>query len=403
MRGAAAVERENADRGVFVTSEITFDTYATLAPQITRLRLKSQHPICFFIHSPGGDPDAAELLLRLARVPHQSGGRCQVTTVNVGFAASAAADLLSAGDYAIAYGDSIIHVHGVRTKHSELTVELTREVEKSLSLHNEYFATKLANRMFRRLLTQALLFEVFKTVPPVSNVIAVSADPRTIWQRIHATVDDDHKKLLSDAWDRMDRVRRLVDYVEQTETVSVDALSKDGHLLKSLIDFELAALRDQKVERLLPDHVELIREDFLILKDFLDGGYWKQSIGLAHQKGHYFLKPDELDEYRLLKEREESNKYLESKATGRIFPLWYLVVSLCRLLQYGEHSFTAKDAWMFGLIDEVPGSDLPSTRLWKELRNTANTPVPSATSASSPSALQPPSSQSPPETSPKEP
>jgi ATP-dependent protease ClpP protease subunit len=148
------VQLERFKRSVFLPSEITEQTYGQLAPRIIELRNNSSEAICLYIHCYGGIASEAEQIMRLIRAPKQDGSKCGVTTVCIGVAASAAADLLSAGDYAIAYNDSIIHVHGTRGTEKEITVDNLPLVEASLRQENEYFAMKLASKMFRRFATR---------------------------------------------------------------------------------------------------------------------------------------------------------------------------------------------------------------------------------------------------------
>jgi len=42
------------------------------------------------------------------------------------------------------------------------------------------------------------------------------------------------------------------------------------------------------------------------------------------------------------------------------------MVSLCRLLQSDDFDLNPKEAYWLGLIDEVPGSDLPNLRVMFE-------------------------------------
>ena len=377
MKRRIAVEIENSKRAVFLTSDISQEAYAALVPHITRLRLASADPICLFIHSFGGDPFVAEQILRLLRAPRQDGDRCMVTTVCLGIAASAAADMLSAGDYAIAYSDSVILVHGTRSEHNEITIETLREAEEDLREDNEYFAMKLASKMFRRFATQALLLEVFKTDPPAANVIGVGADPNQILAQIKLHVQEEHRALVDCAIDRMARVKTLFEYVESKKSGAPtgDSIVSDADLLKTVVEFESGALRDRKaagelIAGFTPESVSLIGDDFVRLKNFLDGAYWQQALQFCHQKGHYFLTKEEMEAFRAIPEIENQKReeYLESKSAPKVFPLWYLVVSLCRLLQEGENMFTASDAWWFGLIDEVPGTALPSIRRWRDCR-----------------------------------
>jgi hypothetical protein len=110
------------------------------------------------------------------------------------------------------------------------------------------------------------------------------------------------------------------------------------------------------------------------------------------------LAVNEVKELRQIPETDvpARKKYLEERAAPRIFPLWYLVVSLCRLLQKGENEFTASDAWYFGLVDEVTGTNLPSLRKWRSAKQAAKKVLPQSNSSVSPSATAPPGGQSPP-------
>jgi ATP-dependent protease ClpP protease subunit len=404
------VEHENQERAVFLTSTIDIDTYERLAPEIIRLRLASSQPICLYIHSLGGTTTVAERLLRLMRSPRQDGNRCMVTTVCMGMAASAASDLLASGDYAIAYSDSVILVHGTREEPSEFTVEKLRETAEGLEEANEYFATKLASRMFRRFAAQSLLLAAYKTTPPSTSVVAVKVEPIQLLGEIRDNVQPVHQKLVDDAFDRLRRITDLVKYTQAMQTpgaTTTDQLVTDNETLKKIIDFETEALKQRRqngetITRFPQQTISAIQDDFQHLSDFLYGAYYDQSLELSREKGHYFLTENELGELRKIPhtDKEARKKFMETTATPRVFPLWYLVVSLCRLLQQGEHVFTAEDAWWFGLVDEVLGSELPSMRLFREEKRRQKqsrkkikppTTVPSTDS-------MPPAEQSPPAT-----
>src|SRR5262249_49134263 len=76
-------------------------------------------------------------------------GPCHVITAVVNQAASAAADLLSAGDYAVAYPSSTILFHGTRTTqdNTPLTVESTSAISWFLRLSNDRYAMALARKI----------------------------------------------------------------------------------------------------------------------------------------------------------------------------------------------------------------------------------------------------------------
>jgi len=65
----------------------------------------------------------------------------------------------------------------------------------------------------------------------------------------------------------------------------------------------------------------------------------EQAKELCHLKGHYFLTIDEAKELKQFGEDETTKReeYLELKTSERVFPLWYLVISLCSVWQ--ETSF----------------------------------------------------------------
>jgi hypothetical protein len=79
-------------------------------------------------------------------------------------------------------------------------------------------------------------------------------------------------------------------------------------------------------------------------------------------------------------EQGQRNNWLKEKVEHRIHPLWYFVVCLFRLLQQGEFSLTARDAYWLGIVDEVIGvSDLPTQRLIFEIQPGAPAPAPDKT------------------------
>ena len=143
--------RENPKRGVFVHTNIDNLLVNQIAPQIIGLRADGASPITVYIDSLGGSTFHAQKIIDLLETPTQDGSKCKTITVAYGFAASAAADLLALGDYAIAYPTSIIHYHGTRQRHSEITVDNIDTIATTLQHQNEQFAMRLASRMLRRL------------------------------------------------------------------------------------------------------------------------------------------------------------------------------------------------------------------------------------------------------------
>src|SRR6516225_3962752 len=145
--------RENFARSLFLTGKITQEAAYALSPRIKELRAASGDPITLYIDSPGGSSAVAEGIRFLIKAPDQDGRRCRLITVVIGTAASAAADLLALGDYAIAEPQADILYHGSRQAFEEvLTLEGATSVAANLQEANERLALRLARSSFRRII-----------------------------------------------------------------------------------------------------------------------------------------------------------------------------------------------------------------------------------------------------------
>ena len=145
--------RENFARSLFLTGKITQEAAYALNPRIKELRAASGDPITLYIDSPGGSSAVAEGIRFLIKAPDQDGRRCRLITVVIGTAASAAADLLALGDYAIAEPQADILYHGSRQAFEQLlTFEGATSVAANLQEANERLALRLARSSFRRII-----------------------------------------------------------------------------------------------------------------------------------------------------------------------------------------------------------------------------------------------------------
>ena len=137
--------RENFARSLFLTGKITQETAHALSPRIKELRAAGGDPITLYIDSPGGSSAVAEGIRFLIKAPDQDGRICRLITVVIGTAASAAADLLALGDYAIAEPQADILYHGSRQAFEQvLTFEGATSVAANLQEANERLALRLA-------------------------------------------------------------------------------------------------------------------------------------------------------------------------------------------------------------------------------------------------------------------
>jgi hypothetical protein len=92
----------NVNRSIWVRGEINKSLLEGLQPQVLDLTSRSRAPITVFIGSPGGNAAVGERIMSLLRSADQDGEpACRIIAVALSKAQSAAADLLSAGDFAI--------------------------------------------------------------------------------------------------------------------------------------------------------------------------------------------------------------------------------------------------------------------------------------------------------------
>jgi Protease subunit of ATP-dependent Clp proteases len=92
----------NPDRAIRIQGEIDKSMLARLEPQIQELTVQSRDPITLLIESSGRNTSVRDQILQLLRSRAPSDEPpCHVITIAITRAYSAAADLLSAGDFAV--------------------------------------------------------------------------------------------------------------------------------------------------------------------------------------------------------------------------------------------------------------------------------------------------------------
>jgi ATP-dependent protease ClpP protease subunit len=346
--------QENPARGVFVTTDIDNTLVNRLSPEIIKFRVESNAPICLYLDSLGGSVFHAQRLLDLIKTPTQRGYRCHMITVAVGFAASAAADLLALGDYAIAYPEAVIHYHGTRQSPDNLTLEDLSALESNLRETNERFALRLANRMFKRLVMRMI---TMSAEAPETLFNESLTNPASFFGMLKERLSQDEQGLIDKAIERQKKITKLVGFIDQSEGVQGQV-----KLLKQIIDFEVG--ESPGASQLTASKLEAIQDDFIQLDDFYNGRYRRnlEEIVLQEHAEELFLDENENEELKKIHGDEQRRAYLIEKVSPKLHPLYYLVVSLCRCLQQGEHSLTPTDAYWLGLVDEVLGSDLQCLR-----------------------------------------
>ena len=307
--------RENPERAIYLTGKIDQALVDRLTPKINELRLSSDQPITAYIDSSGGSVQHAEFIRRLVTAPNPDDRCCRLITVVTGTAASAEADFLALGNYAIAYSHTEILYHGSRQSlGSSLTFEGASTLASSLRRTNEFFAVRLARHAFPRFalrLTQ--LKGAFAQFVNSKNPIIEAAPITDLIGELRKNLRRENWRLLREALRRQRTIRDL-------------SLSVGKHLNRFKDSSKMTASKFES---------EMLR-------------------AIVNYK------------VKIHKKDDEKAQWLTERSEQKLQPLWYFMVSLCRLLQSDDFDLNPKEAYWLGLIDEVPGSDLPNLRVMFE-------------------------------------
>lgn len=364
--------RPDPERGVYLSGPITQEILDRVTPTILKLQASSRNPITLYIDSPGGETRVADTLNKLLRAGSQdSPSPCRLITVVTATAASAAADLLASGNYALAYPHSRILCHGVRQGADALTREEAILLARGLASSNEGFALELArNCIFRFIFRFVLLLQEFTTIRERENNPSLS-DSHCMTFALQDRVSGGLAGLLWDSFNQSVEIEIRDEYVaEKLSKHDIDNLPPAEFavlVLKAILDYELKLLKEKNYPPWsLAHRFGEIEEKLLLLIDKHGDHHTAMIRTLCERWGGFFLTPTEEAE---LESKDESDReeWLFSTVQKRLWPIWSFFVSLCRQLQKQDHWLSAEDAYWLGLIDEVIGrDDLSNLRLLSE-------------------------------------
>src|SRR6266550_4163735 len=345
--------RENFERSLFLTGKITQEAAYALSPRIKELRAASGDPITLYIDSPGGSSAVAEGIRFLITAPDQDGRRCRLITVVIGTAASAAADLLALGDYAIAEPQADILYHGSRQAFEQvLTFEGVTSVAANLQEANERLALRLARSSFRRIIWRVVqlkdAIEKFRDGPEALEELVEALTAKFTPRDAIAK-----QKLLQEVKTAADNYLKKRKNVAQWPTKQLEP-----ELVRAIVDYR--SRRHKEDDWLLSrTGMREVASDFNLIHDY--ASQTKDLDAQLEVYGSLFLTQAQSEEFKS-KSEEERKVYLESHAADKLEVLWYFVVSLCRLLQTKDYQLTPEEAYWLGVVDEVTGSGLQSDR-----------------------------------------
>gem|GEM_PF-2572725 len=330
-----------------------------------KLLAASRDPITIYIDSPGGDTDCAKLLLNALRASDQDRSeRCRLITVALGEASSAASDILTAGDYALAYPFSRILCHGTRIKpSSSFTKDQAAGYARYMAGQDEGFALTLArnciNRFMFRISGVWKILEASDAAGPGlfgdSDVPAASSISRELRGFLH-----DNRHVHETILDQIDiagqNAQSIFTFVGDLKTSSV--VDRKEAIRRAILNDALARTSSEEV-------IGDLESSYRLLCDFFEKHH-RDMIQTLIDRWHVDLFGQRDYQRAASVNKEELPKWAMERISGRCFSLWFLFVFFCRQLQTGDFPMTATEAYWLGLVDEVIGLDLASPRILVE-------------------------------------
>jgi hypothetical protein len=355
-----------------VQGEINQEMVYRLTPEIVRLLHQSREPITIYIDSPGGSPYSMEELLRLLGMSNQDNNEsCHLITVATALAASAAADLLSSGRYALAYPGSMIWFHGLRKQEEKpLTAEVSSSLAQQLRIRNSYYAMQLAKRIALRFMFRFVLckgeFKQIREENSGKSLSELDCFTTMLSEKLSTTA----LEVLKKAQARHKRYDDLVSHVTaKTKNFNAKSVVKiEAELIKAITDFECKTHKRDAEWSFLEQGIYDLTDDFLLLHEYVVNAHSDDFQSWCNAWYQYILSKPEVDEIHQLPEADRAEKIAEV-AYPKLRPIWSFFIALCHALQQGENSLTATDAYWLGLIDEVIGAkDLKAVRMISEFQ-----------------------------------
>jgi hypothetical protein len=234
---------------------------------------------------------------------------------------------------------------------------------------NEFFAMRLANRAFARFVLRLLLFPAeFEQYANSKPQGLDSPDIGPVARALSGKLGADKHRLVELALERQAAINALTQplrahWANLQSREALEPNQLEVEILRAILNYKASVHASEEWSLSATGLYEVVN-DFHLLHDFYFGRQTQPLARLAHMYGTFFLASCELQEYNAIpgNEGEKRLSFLKEHAQPRIRPLWYFMVSLCRLLQTADHVFSAEEAYWLGLVDEILGSKLSNER-----------------------------------------
>jgi ATP-dependent protease ClpP protease subunit len=321
----------NAARSIVIEGQLNETLLERLRPEILELTSRSREPITVFLNSSGGNPEVQREILNLLRPPRKDGSRASVITV-AAKAESAAAHLLSAGDFAIASSDSRLLYHGGRWPLSDLVDagEAGLLYARTLPTFREMAAATLAANCARR-----FMFIVSAHRPlfaSQSEKADSAADLKAFSLILRGKLSEAGQKVL-DRTTELDEAFNgvLLEFQKRLRRGRGVTIAK---LRRAMLHAAIAFVYQAEAELGWDGGLGRIADHFYCLNSYFDVERFREWIAMRPST----QSPDVEADY-LLRFRQ-------------------LFLSVCRALQEGENNIAPSDALWLGLVDTVGGAQM---------------------------------------------
>lgn len=366
--------RPNPSRAIYLDGPIDDQLLSRLTPQILKFQSQSRAPITLYVlNSPGGQVAVMKDILQTLKLINQDGAEpCQLITVVTTKAQSAAADLLSAGDYAIAYPKSTILYHGVRTPGlvpalQPLTAERTSLLAHILRLTNDAYAMELVRKTEGRFMFRFIVLrQTFQKVRDASPGVTLS-DLECFTELLSSRLSGGANRVLKKAKERYKRYEPLFNkLIEKAKAAGGPELPAklEAARIKAIVDFEVSSNKSDPSWTFKDGGLTRLVEDFFLMAEYLESQNSERVRHWCLSLGRFALSKSELAELEKIPDEKARNEQLIEKVQPPVVPLWMLFIALCHALQEDDNELTAADAYWLGLVDEVWGDATLLTTRW---------------------------------------
>jgi ATP-dependent protease ClpP protease subunit len=340
----------NPDRAIWIDGEINKALENRLRPKILELTSRSREPITVFIDSEGGSPAVGKRILDLLRSTNQGGvSPCRIITVAVSKAQSTAADILSAGDFAIADPRSKLLYHGTRiTVPQAVTADYASRLTEALKASNHriaaLFLDKSADRFVFLFTALRAEFEAHRASAGDRILTDLDCFQEILCQRAPTSAQE----VLRRAGTIWTRCYGLVTQFEENvvkSRASGEAVDAEKIMLNVSISFEYENNKADHEWSLRTGGLSKINDHFFFLDSYFQVAHGVRFATFCERWAPHVVASDPQNTMSAEEKAAKFRAYFQ--------PFWCFFVALSHALHQAENELTAMDAFWLGLIDTV--------------------------------------------------